>query len=189
MKIFPEPPRKKGFKTFLKESVFCLGIFILLGLIFSYIGASAEELAKIFTISLLAYFFIFRHMISDQRAKFTAANRILAFVDGLYFSELDDLLKRPCCSFTDLRTYITDQLLEFQRVSTRTNTPIEYISSTGFRYASWGGERDYANFAMICIAQYAKKLDNADLLEWCESRLRRADTWHWSAHFPIYYTK
>ena len=127
-----------------------------------------------FIVGGLAYIIYFRPQFEKDRDTLIFDNRVLSFIDGLYFSELDELLnKKPYCSFTiNLRPYVERQLSEAHKLPSN-QCLIEYTATDGYLYCSFPSN-GHALFALLCIAQFAKDRDNTELVEWCESKLNRA---------------
>ena len=79
-------------------------------------------------------------------------NRVLGFIDGLRFPGIDFK-----CTNYDLHQYIEEQLALAYKLR-RNQFLVEYTTSQGWHYTSYTGKKDYALFAILCIAEYAKNM-------------------------------
>ena len=131
-------------------------------------GEVSYVLSALLLIASLAYIIYFRPKFEEDRDNLIFDNRVLAFIDGLYFSGIDFR-----CSIYDLRPYVEHQLIKAHQLPGN-QFLIEYTAKNGYSYCSHTGKNDYALFAILCIVQYAKERDIDHLVSWCESELEHA---------------
>ncbi len=142
---------------------------LLLGLILSYLDT--VSVIAIIPGAFLIYAFCeivwFQPIRKRHRNNLVFDNRVLGFIDGLYFSEI---VSFGCADF-EMRRYVEDQLSKAHQLP-RNQFLIEYTTSSGQLYCTHTGlHGDHILFAILCIAQYAKERNNAELVSWCESRM------------------
>lgn len=123
-----------------------------------------------FVLFILSLIYIFRLHSRFEKAENEAEfdNRVLGFVDGLYFAEI-----RFGCSNSEMRRYVKTQLSIAHQLPGN-QFLIEYTTANGWQYCSHTGNGDHYLFAILCIAQYAKDHDNTALVSWCESMMNLA---------------
>ena len=116
-------------------------------------------------VSSIVYVIILRPKFESARNNLIFDNRVLGFVDGLYFAEI-----KFGCSDSEMRQYVKEQLSKAHQLPGN-QFLIEYTTANGFRYFSHIGNGDHYLFSILCIAQYAKDRNNTALVYWCESMM------------------
>lgn len=148
--------------------VFVAGM-LLLGFIFSYLDTVPiiDILLGAFLIIGFLDMFWFSSIREKKRNNLIFDNRVLGFIDGLHFSEV---VRFGCADF-EMRRYVEDQLSKAHKLPGN-QFLIEYTTASGQCYCTHTGlHGDHILFAILCIAQYAKERNNAELVSWCESRM------------------